>query len=88
MSSADDSPTIQIRADDSRCSHELGISRDHPGNPVDVRGLERGHLPKRVAMELAELQLDCQRVSERRRDGWPEATHTSPPERTSRIRGA
>lgn len=52
--STGDPTAIEIRLDDARGSHKVGIVVDRSGDPVDVRRLKRRNLAEGVVVELAE----------------------------------
>src|SRR5712671_2787462 len=52
-----DAPVVEVGLDDAGRGDEFRIARNGPGQPVDVRRLERRDLPERVTVEFAEGEL-------------------------------
>jgi hypothetical protein len=86
MASPPHASCIEVRLNDTRSRDELGVASDRPCDPVDVRRLERGDVPERVPVELAELDDVRPRPIESRRAGPPEVPDPGALERPGRSR--
>ena len=86
VGAAHDPALVKVILDDLGRHGQIRISLHGPGQPVDVRRLERSDLVEPVPVELAERDDEGERLIQRRTRRRPEVAHAIPLERSARVR--